>query len=100
MIRVLTGAAHSDIGPQALAQFREFLDAAPKGKPFVLQLCFHDPHRPLDRGAIPQPHDPAKLKLPAHWPDLPGMRPGAHSSSGRISTLRNSIGWLSAWRAM
>src|SRR5687768_15031644 len=27
-------------GPAALAQFREFLDAAPKGKSFVLQLCF------------------------------------------------------------
>src|SRR5262249_49860399 len=61
-------------GPQAIAQFREFLDAAPKGSPFVLQLCFHDPHRPLDRGAIAQPHDPAKLKLPPHFPDTPLVR--------------------------
>lgn len=58
---------------QALAQYREFLDAA-KGKPFALQLCSSDPHRPLDANAIPQPHDPNKIKLPAHYPDTPAVR--------------------------
>jgi N-sulfoglucosamine sulfohydrolase len=57
----------------ALAQYREFLDQA-KGKPFALQLCFSDPHRPLDANAIPIPHDPNKIKLPAHYPDTPGVR--------------------------
>src|SRR5438045_9720753 len=57
-----------------LAQFREFLDQVPRGKPFVLQLCSNDPHRPLDRNAIPRPHDPRALKLPAHYPDTPGVR--------------------------
>jgi N-sulfoglucosamine sulfohydrolase len=56
-----------------LAQYREFLDAA-KGKPFALQLCFSDPHRVLDANAIPEPHDPNKIKLPAHYPDTPGVR--------------------------
>src|SRR4051812_48234566 len=51
--------------PEMLAQFREFLRLVPKGRPFVLQVCSSDPHRPYDRNAIPQPHDPAKLKLPA-----------------------------------
>jgi len=59
---------------EALAQLREFLDAVPKGKPFFLQLSFSDPHRPLDRDAIREPHDPAKLKLPAHYPDTPAVR--------------------------
>ncbi len=59
---------------QILAQYREFLDQVPKGKPFVLQLCFSDPHRPLDRNAIPQPHDPQKLRLPAHYPDTKLVR--------------------------
>lgn len=59
---------------QMLAQYREFLDAVPQGKPFFLQLCSSDPHRPLDRGAIPQPHDPAKLTLPPHYPDTPLVR--------------------------
>src|SRR5262245_30989116 len=54
---------------ETLSQYREFLDRAPPGKPFVLQLCFSDPHRRLDRDAIPRPHDPAKLHLPAHYPD-------------------------------
>jgi N-sulfoglucosamine sulfohydrolase len=57
----------------ALAQYREFLDQA-KGKPFALQLCFSDPDRPLDANAIPIPHDPNKIKLPAHYPDTPGVR--------------------------
>ncbi|MCI0462077.1 MAG: sulfatase [Gemmataceae bacterium] len=60
--------------PDILAQFREFLQMVPKGKPFVLQLCFSDPHRPYDRNAIAKPHDPAKLKLSAHFPDTPKVR--------------------------
>ena len=58
----------------ALAQYREFLDLAPKGKPFALQLSFSDPHRPLDANAIPIPHDPQKIKLPAHYPDTLAVR--------------------------
>jgi arylsulfatase A-like enzyme len=58
---------------QALTQYREFLDQT-KGKPFALQLCFNDPHRPLDQNAIPSPHDPNRLKLPPHYPDTPAVR--------------------------
>ncbi|HEY1375943.1 MAG TPA: sulfatase, partial [Gemmataceae bacterium] len=61
-------------GPNILAQYREFLDSVPQGKPFVLELCFNDPHRPLDRNAIPQPHDPAKLTLPPWYPDTKLVR--------------------------
>jgi arylsulfatase A-like enzyme len=60
--------------PQMLAQFREFLDAVPKDRPFFLQLCSNDPHRPLDRNAIPQPHDPGRLALPTHYPDTKLVR--------------------------
>jgi arylsulfatase A-like enzyme len=56
-----------------LVQYREFLELA-KGKPFALQLCFNDPHRVYDKNAIPVPHDPAKLRLPPHYPDTPGVR--------------------------
>ncbi|MBM4086968.1 MAG: twin-arginine translocation signal domain-containing protein, partial [Planctomycetes bacterium] len=59
---------------EMLDQFAEFLDLTPKGKPFFLQLCFSDPHRPLDKDAIPEPHDPKKLKLPAHYPDTQLVR--------------------------
>jgi N-sulfoglucosamine sulfohydrolase len=59
---------------EMFAQFREFLDQVPKGKPFVLQLCSNDPHRPYDKNAIPEPHDPQRLKLPVHFPDTPLVR--------------------------
>lgn len=59
---------------QMLAQYREFLNAVPQGKPFFLQLCSSDPHRPLEQAAIAQPHNPEKLTLPAHYPDTPLVR--------------------------
>jgi arylsulfatase A-like enzyme len=59
---------------QMLPQLREFLNQVPAGTPFVLQLCSNDPHRPLDQNAIPQPHDPAKLKLPVFYPDTQLVR--------------------------
>lgn len=59
---------------EMLAQYREFLEGVPAGKPFFLQLCSNDPHRPFDRNAIAEPHDPARLKLPKHFPDTPGVR--------------------------
>jgi arylsulfatase A-like enzyme len=60
--------------PEILAQYREFLDAVPKGKPWVLQLCFSDPHRPYTPGDVPNPHDPARLKLPPFYPDTKLVR--------------------------
>ncbi len=57
----------------SLAQFREFLDLKPAEKPFFLQLCSNDPHRPLTTSGA-QKHDPAKLRLPAHYPDTPAVR--------------------------
>jgi N-sulfoglucosamine sulfohydrolase len=56
-----------------LAQFREFLDLKPAGKPFFLQLCSNDPHRPLNTGG-PVKHDPAKIQLPAHYPETQLVR--------------------------
>jgi N-sulfoglucosamine sulfohydrolase len=61
-------------GNEPVVQFGQFLNAVPKGKPFFVQVCFSDPHRPLDRNAIPKPHDPAKLTLPAHYPDTALVR--------------------------
>ena len=55
------------------AQFREFLDLKPAEKPFFLQLCSNDPHRPLNTHG-PVKHDPTKLTLPAHYPDTPLVR--------------------------
>ncbi|GHT26904.1 hypothetical protein FACS18942_05230 [Planctomycetales bacterium] len=57
-----------------LPQLAGFLDNAPKDKPFFLQLCFSDPHRPYDGQNIPIPLDPAKLILPSWFPDTPELR--------------------------
>src|SRR4051812_6197276 len=56
---VKTGAGN-DV---AFAQLREFLDRKPAEKPFFLQLCSNDPHRPLTTHG-PVKHDPTKLTLP------------------------------------
>jgi N-sulfoglucosamine sulfohydrolase len=57
----------------ALNQFREFLNRKPSEKPFFLQLCSNDPHRSLTTKG-PIPHDPAKIQLPAHYPDTAAVR--------------------------
>lgn len=79
-------------GPVILSQFREFLDRVPRGKPFVLQLGFSDPHRPLDRDAVPHPHDPSALKLPAHYPDTPAVREDFARYYDEIARLDGDFG--------
>ena len=82
--------------PQILEQYTQFLDAVPKGRPFFLQLCFSDPHRPLDENAIPQPHDPAKLTLPAHYPDTRLVREDFARYYDEISRLDGDFGRVMA----
>lgn len=60
------------IGGQPLPELKVFLDKAAsegKGKPFYGQVSFYDPHRPWDKNAIPEPHDPKTIKLPDNYPD-------------------------------
>jgi len=75
-----------------LAQFREFLDAVPKDKPFVLQLCFSDPHRPYTPGGVPQPHDPARLTLPPFYPDTQLVRQDYAAYYDEISRFDADLG--------
>ena len=58
---------------EVAGQVAEFLDQKPADKPFFLWANFSDPHHVWNAPAEFRP-DPASLKLPAHWPDLPGMR--------------------------
>ena len=58
---------------EVAAQVAEFLDQKPADKPFFLWANFSDPHHPWNAPAEFRP-DPESLRLPAHWPDLPGMR--------------------------
>ncbi|HOD82373.1 MAG: Arylsulfatase [Planctomycetes bacterium ADurb.Bin126] len=64
------GGGMKDFGGKLAA----FLDKVPQGKPWFFWLGFSDPHHVWNtqgpRGSL----DPAKLALPPHLPDLPGVR--------------------------
>lgn len=75
---------------EAIAQVREFLERKPRAKPFCLWLNFSDPHHPWTPPASDRP-DPASLKLPAHWPDLPGMREQLADYCGEVNRVDRSM---------
>ncbi|MBL9210110.1 MAG: sulfatase [Opitutaceae bacterium] len=76
--------------PQAIEQMREFLGQKPADKPFCLWLNFSDPHHVWNAPASDRP-DPASLKLPAHWPDLPGMREQLADYCAEVNRLDRSM---------
>ena len=75
---------------EAVAQMAEFLDRKPAGKPFCLWLNFSDPHHPWNAPALDRP-DPAALKLPPHWPDLPGVREQVADYCAEVNRLDRSL---------
>jgi N-sulfoglucosamine sulfohydrolase len=75
---------------QAIEQMREFLGQKPADKPFCLWLNFSDPHHVWNAPASDRPA-PASLKLPAHWPDLPGMREQLADYCAEVNRLDRSM---------
>jgi N-sulfoglucosamine sulfohydrolase len=90
--KIAGGRNGNEVGTNALAQYREFLDSVPAEKPFFLQLCFSDPHRAWDDDFHPHHHDPAKLKLPAHFPDLPAVRKDLAQYYDEVARLDHQFG--------
>ncbi len=76
---------------QAIEQMREFLERKPADKPFCLWLNFSDPHHVWNAPASDRP-DPRSLTLPAHWPDLPGMREQLADYCAEVNRLDRSMG--------
>jgi arylsulfatase A-like enzyme len=74
----------------AVTQTAEFLDRKPAGKPFCLWVNFSDPHHVWNAPARFRP-EPAALKLPAHWPDLPGMREQLADYCAEVNRLDGSV---------
>jgi N-sulfoglucosamine sulfohydrolase len=68
----------------------KFLDARPSDRPFFMWANFSDPHHVWDAPSVFRP-DPATLKLPAHWPDLPGVREQVADYCAEINRLDESI---------
>lgn len=87
-------------GGDGIAQMREFLKDAPKGKPFFLQVAFTDPHRPFTAQS-PQgkPLDPAKLVLPPHFPDTKLVREDFAGYYAEIEHLDADVGQILAMLA-
>ena len=75
---------------QAVAQAAEFLDRKPIDQPFCLWVNFSDPHHVWSAPPEFRP-DPASLKLPAHWPDLPGMRAQLADYCAEVNRLDRSV---------
>jgi N-sulfoglucosamine sulfohydrolase len=73
-----------------MAQFNEFLNRVPKGKPFFLQTCFSDPHRVFT--AQNYEPDPAKLVVPHTFPDTKQLRVDLAAHIGEIQRLDEYIG--------
>jgi len=71
-------------------QYTEFLDKAPKNKPFFVQVGYSDPHRIFNAKNF-EP-DPQSLTLPGHWPDTKGVRADFASYLGEIQRLDGDVG--------
>lgn len=62
-----------------------FLEQRPADKPFFLWVGFNNPHHPWNE--MTDRPDPASLRLPPHWPDLPGMREQLADYCGEVNRV-------------
>ncbi len=76
---------------QVASLVKEFLDRKPADKPFFLWANYSDPHHVWDAPAAFRP-DPASLKLPACWPDLPGMREQLADYCAEVNRVDSRVG--------
>jgi arylsulfatase A-like enzyme len=76
------------------AKFEEFFDRIPAGRPFFLHAGFTDPHRPYQDGAIPEPHDPEQVAVPAFLPDTIEVRKDLAHYYDEISRMDGECGVL------
>lgn len=82
----LNTCADNDVAGQVAA----FLDKKPADKPFFMWANFSDPHHAWNAPAEFRP-DPASLKLPAHLPDLPGMREQLADYCGEVNRVDRTV---------
>jgi N-sulfoglucosamine sulfohydrolase len=79
----------SSRGEGVEAKVEEFLEQRPAEKPFFLWVNFNNPHHPWDE--MSDRPDPASLKLPSHWPDLPGVREQLANYCGEVNRLDRQV---------
>lgn len=85
-----------DVSSQAKAPelFEQFLAQRPKDRPWFFWMNFNDPHHPWDTGGGKV--DPAKIVLPPHLPDLPGVRADLARYCSEIEHADESFGAVMA----
>jgi len=76
-------------GEGVAAKAAEFLEQKPADKPFFLWVNFNNPHHPWNE--LTDPPSAAALKLPAHWPDLPGVREDLSVYCGEVNRLDQQV---------
>ncbi|HKA00965.1 MAG TPA: sulfatase [Candidatus Solibacter sp.] len=81
-----------DISSQAPTNrlFDQFLGQKPANRPWFFWINYNDPHHPWDDDAGHV--DPAKIVLPAHLPDLPGVRNDLARYCGEIERADRFFG--------
>jgi arylsulfatase A-like enzyme len=89
-------ASQFDFYSRRLGALDTFLDQA-DGRPFFMWVGFQDPHRPYYSGATEPPHDPARVRVPAHLADTPETRRELALYYDEISRLD---GWIGNYLAM
>lgn len=76
---------------QVVEQVAEFLDARPANRPFFMWANYSDPHHVWNADAKYRP-DPSTLKLPSHWPDLPGVREQVADYCAEVNRVDERVG--------
>jgi arylsulfatase A-like enzyme len=69
----------------------QFFAKVPAGKPFFLWVNFNDPHHPWDKLGT---HDSKEVPVPAHMPDLPGVREDIARHYDEISRMDEEFQWV------
>ncbi len=72
-VRILSTKSATDLA-RVSEVFAEALDKVPAGRPFFLYFGFSQPHRAWKGVSPGVTFDPARLKLPPDFPDLPEVR--------------------------
>jgi N-sulfoglucosamine sulfohydrolase len=70
-------------------QFEEFLKGKPAGRPWFFWINYNDPHHVWDADAGKV--DPAKIVVPRHLPDLPGVRGDLARYCGEVERADRSF---------
>ena len=76
------------IGERAVSTFNK----RPQDKPFFFWIASTDPHRGYRPNAIPKPHDPQQVKIPAFLPDHPAVRKDIALYYDEISRFDQAVG--------